>query len=409
MGDTAVKTWIPTETITYIDGDQEKGIAIDWQKVRKEYNRLKIPKEYHNPTRPDFSRVGYVVDLSDRSRGKTTNKLILAFILYKMYGIVLHYIRQTKFDVERKMLVNLYSTVIDNHYIEKIFDGLYNDIYYLGKRWYLCRRGENGIEYADGKNCTFCVGLDENDGLKSTYNCPRGDMIFHDEFITSHYNYNDFVRFSDICKTIIRDRLSPVIFLSANTIDKNSPWFSELGIVEDLDRMTQGDSKTITTTFGTNIYIEILAPKVSRTREKVNARFFGFRNDKLLSITGRGAWATETYPHILPSRQDPARQIGRALYIEMSGKLVKLRVMRSEIRGICVYVTPATRTADHDIILTCGGLENQNYYFGFGLPYFRNLWKLYEQNLFYYADNSCGAFIKSYVSLTATTDRARRR
>lgn len=146
--------------------------------MRKEYKKLGIPKDTYFPLKADIRKFGYVIDLSDRSRGKTTNKLIVALILFKMYGIVLQYIRQKKSDCEPKVIRNLYETVKEYNYIEKIFGDTFNDIEYYGKRWYLTKRDEEGnvIEKCD-EHSTMCIGLDESDSLKSTYNAPKGDMI----------------------------------------------------------------------------------------------------------------------------------------------------------------------------------------------------------------------------------------
>lgn len=405
-----LKKWFPTQKIEYIDGKQKLGIKIDWKLVRKEYHKLHCPADSHNPLMADFDKCGYVLDLSDRSRGKTTNKLLVGLILFKLYGIVLHYIRQRKDECEYKMLCDLYETVKDYNYIKKIFDDEYNDIEYVGKRWYLIKRTVSGdIAYSCEDNCTFCIGLDENDKLKSTYNAPRGDMIFHDEFITSVYGWNDFIRFTDICKTIIRDRLSPVIFMSSNNINKNSQWFDELCIRTDIESMEMGDKKYIETNLGTHLYIDFLSENVSPVREKVNMRFWGFPNPRLASITGKGSWATESFQHI-PTYQEEdeqPRELQNVVFISMSGKLVKLRLVKDYALGLCVYVTPATKTYDDSVILTADDITSKRHLFGLGKGTFLEAyWKLYDQNKFYYARNSEGAFVKSYISYYRTKSRS---
>lgn len=377
--------------------------------MRKEYKKLGIPKDTYFPLKADIRKFGYVIDLSDRSRGKTTNKLIVALILFKMYGIVLQYIRQKKSDCEPKVIRNLYETVKEYNYIEKIFGDTFNDIEYYGKRWYLTKRDEEGnvIEKCD-EHSTMCIGLDESDSLKSTYNAPKGDMIFHDEFITSIYGYNDFVRFADICKTIIRDRISPVIYMSANNINKNSPWFSELGIQKEIDCMEQGETQYIETELGTHIYLEILSENITKERNNVNKRFWGFANKKLSSITGKGTWATESFPHIpqYPEDEEQPEVLQNILFIRMAGKYVKLRLINDEHIGLCVYVTPATRVYSDSIILTADEIRSRNEIFALGKGTFiESYWKLYGKNKFYYSRNSEGAFVKAYLSYVTSKVR----
>lgn len=397
--------WKPTQKIEYINNNQALGIKIDWKLVRKEYRKLHCPPSTHNPLLADFDKCGYVIDLSDRSRGKTTNKLLVGLILFKLYGINLHYIRQSSEDCELKAIRKLYETVQDYKYIAKIFDDMFNDIKYIGKRWYLMKRSDNGIEYQCEDDCTYCCGLDESDHMKSTYNAPRGDMIFFDEFISTFYGANDFVRFNDICKTIIRDRLSPVVFLSANTINKNSPWFDEFIIRKEIETMEQGESK-IVNSYDTHIYVEILTADNSEVRQAVNKRFWGFPNPKLASITGKGTWATDHYQRI-PIYRNPydeqPRTLQDILYISMSGKLVKLKLVNEPTLGLCVFVTPATIVHANDIVLTADEITNKRTLFGLGKGTFvEAYWKLYDQNKFYYARNSEGDFVRSYLSYYKT-------
>lgn len=396
--------WKPTQKIEYINDDQMLGIKIDWKLVRKEYRKLHCPPSTHNPLLADFDKCGYVIDLSDRSRGKTTNKLLVGLILFKLYGINMHYIRQSSEDCELKAIRKLYETVKDYQYITKIFDDEFNDIRFVGKRWYLLKRDDNGIAYQCEDDCTYCCGLDESDHMKSTYNAPRGDMIFFDEFISTFYGANDFVRFNDICKTIIRERQSPVIFLSANTINKNSPWFDEFIIRKDIEPMQQGDSKIINA-YDTHIYLEILTADNSAKRQAVNKRFWGFPNPKLASITGRGTWATDHYQRIPLYRhdEDRFRTLQDVVFISMSGKYVKLKLVKDDILGVCVWVTPATQIHKDSVVLTADEITDKRTLFGLGKGTFvEAYWRLYDTNKFYYARNSEGDFVRSYLTYYKT-------
>lgn len=417
IGAFIMSVWKPTETVTYIDGRERNGIKIDWKKVKKEYEKLKIPKDTYDPLENiDITKCGYVIDLSDRSRGKTTNKLIIALILYRMYGIELQYIKQHKSDVTWTKLQDLYETVKQFDYISEIFDGFYNDIEYYAKRWTLIHRDSTGsIDDKNESHSTTCFGLDENDSLKSSYNAPRGDMIFYDEFIASTYGFQDFVRFCDICKTIIRERISPIIFMSANTIDLNTPWFDEFNIRKEVEVMNRGDCKFIKSDLGTQIYVKILDENVSKHRELVNVRFWGFNNTKLASITGKGTWATESFPHIPSYEKDDEDEeekeqpeiIQNRVFIRMAGKYMKLRLVNMPKVGPAVWVTPATKVYDDSIILTTDDIKNANELFGLGQGTFCDAyWKLYMSNKFFYARNSEGAFVKSYLSYYRTKRNA---
>lgn len=400
------------QKIRWYDNDQSLGIIIDWHMIAKEYDKLKIPAVYHRPHMDGIDHLGYIIDLSDRSRGKTTNKLILGLLLYAAYGVQLHYIRQYSDQCEPKSIRSLYDTVLDCGYIERITEGKYNRITYRGRRWYLQLVDDTGtVLETDPTACCVCFGLDDAPRQKSIYNAPRGDMIFYDEFITTTYGYLDYGNFVDLCKTIIRDRKSPIIYMSANTIDINSPWFDELCIRDQIERLHPGDSTETATEQGTHVYIEILPSDTSLKRQTVNKRFWGFGTKRLAAITGRGEWASDDYPHIPPSDADhPVEVLLNRVFVERSGRLVKLQLVRSEQHGLCVYAMPATKTYDDSIIFTADELLDSRYVFAFGKQtVVAWVWDLYVAGKYRYATNATGAYIKSYVSYAMTRLASMRR
>lgn len=408
--------------IKYINGDKSNGILIDWQRVRKEYDKVLAAAskrlgtdctQWHDPLKCDFGVVGYSVDLSDRSRGKTTNKLLVGLILYLMYGIHLHYLRYKEKQCEPRNIRNLYDVILSGGYIEDMTGGKYNSISYKGKRWRLCLVDEleGDVLETDPDHCCICLGIDEAPELKSIYNDTVGDMIFFDEFITTAYGYDDFINFTDLCKTIIRDRKGPVIYMSANTINRQSPWFDEFGIREIMQTLQPGKPVTISTDLGTHLYIEILTPDTSEKRETVNRRFWGFDNPRLNALTGRGEWATEFYQHI-PKRDEehPERVLLGTVHIEQRGTLLRLQLVDHPVLGIAVFVMPATRLHEDSIIFSGGELHDKRYIWGFGKgTELEIIWEMYARGRFWYATNGCGQIVKSYVSYVSSLIAARRR
>lgn len=396
----------------YIDNDPKKGILYDWKKIRKEYKKLKIPKEYYYPLKVQWENAGYCMALSDRARGKTSEVLILGGIMNKLYGTVIHYIRQDEKTITPYSMRDLFATLVECGYIEKLTEGLYHDVYYYGHKWYYCNYDDNGkrTETAS-EHFMICMHLGESDKRKSSYNCPRGDLIIFDEFIQlSGYGYSDFIRFSDLVSTIFRKRLCGCIYMLSNTIDLTSPWFDEFCIRDDINTMEQGESRLIESPLGTKVFVEILKADSSELSRSVNLRYFGFPNPKLAAITGKGTWATEMYPHIPPvSYLDPAtgereerdiRVVYNKLFLRQSGKLLKLQLIMDE-RGLCVYVMPATRTYEDSFILTHGEITSPQEIFCFGQrgTLLETWWKLYKQNKWYFATNADGALIASYVRM----------
>ena len=203
--------------------------------------------------------------------------------------------------ITKKITINLFTTILEYDYIEKLTDGKYNSIWYNARRWYYCLVDEDGnvIDKAPTHFMSM-LSIDRNETYKSGYNAPRGDFIVYDEFISKYYYADEFLYFTDLLKTIIRDRLSPIIFMLSNMIDKNSEYLDELMISDQVMLMSVGDSSLITTKKGTNIYVELLEMSkktITPRRQLSNKLYFGFDNPKLINITG-GDWVVENYPHI---------------------------------------------------------------------------------------------------------------
>lgn len=381
----------------FIDGKRTNGIIYDYPTIRKEFRKLKIPTEFYNPSKCPFDKCKWFINLSDRSTGKTTNWLLFGMIMNKLYGTVIQYVRQTNDMITPRNSKNLFDTILDNNYVSKLTDGKYNTIVYKAKRWYYAIADDNGEIIEQKNNHFMCMlSIDNAENYKSSYNAPYGDIIIFDEFIGKYYYRNEFVRFNDLLKTIIRDRQAPIIVLLANTIDKNSQYFNELEIYNTVQQMKQGDSEIITSERGTNIYVEILESgvKKQKTRSIVNTLFFGWKNPLISSITGDD-WAINNYPHI---PQYNSRVILKRYYLDFNNTLLALDVKNCNEIGVYVAVHRATRTYDDSIIFTIGEIDKNNKRFRFGFsPSDKRLWELYKRNKFYYASNDLGSLLDNYI------------
>lgn len=382
----------------YIDDIKEKGLLYDFTKICKEYNKLKCPKDFYAPTHNPFDICKWFIDLSDRSTGKTTGWILFGMIMNQMYGTVIQYIRQKSDFIAPKITIHLFDTIKSCNYIEKITKGKWNDVVYKSRAWYFASRDENGeiVDRAES-NFMYMLSVDKSEDIKSGYNSPFGDLILFDEFIGKYYTQNEFVYFCDIVKTILRDRLSPIIVMLANTINKESEYFNELEIREKVQGMRIGDSEIITTDKGTKIFVELLGiiNKRKEKRDVVNRKFFGFKNPALAAITGYD-WSVSNYQHI---PKGDAKIIIPNFYIFHNDKYVRLDIVTNKELGICVYCHWSTKTYDDSIIFTISGITDARHVHKLGFNNFhKKLWKLYKENKFFYATNDVGSFIENYLN-----------
>lgn len=380
--------------LDYINGDIKNGILYDFDKIRKEYKKLKCPDIFYNPSLLPLDLAKYFVGVSERSTGKTTGWVLLGMVMNKLYGTEIQYIRQSEDMIAPKNLNKFMDVIIQNGYIEKLTDGKYNSCEYKARKWRYIKIEDGEIVERCNAIFMYCLDLDEAATYKSSYNAPYGDLILFDEFISKRYYPNEFVTFCDIVKTIIRERLSPFIVMLANTTDRYNTYFQELMIQQEILRIKVNEHFVKQTTKGTTIYCELIGNK-NIEREKLNELFFGFKNPRLASITG-GDWAIDNYQHIV---SEPCDTLIKAAFIEFNNYLVQLEVCHNERLGIFIKAHKANKPYDDCVIYTAGEILDRRYRYrlGTGKPIDNLIFKRYTENKFYYSNNEVGNVVQSYI------------
>ena len=393
----------------FIDGKIENGLNIDWKAVKKIYDGLDVPDGFYKiPWGAIRGGNKYMIPLSQRSTGKTTNVILLGLCMSKWsdWKIQIAYIRPTEGEIAQshaERLTEVINTYKDGHYIKTLTDGKYNCLVWHWRQFFFALRGEDGkiVDRAE-KSVIQCLSVEREIDYKSTLNMPYGDLIIYDEFIGQRYKPNEAILFFDLTKTIIRSRLSPIIFMCANTISVTSQYFEELEISREVKRLQLGEKKEVVTERGTRIYIELVDPKsLSKTDSKIgiiNSLFYGFKNPKLASITGGELFAFESVPHILP-KMESDREIVKNLYIETVGELLQVEFKYNDVLGYHIEVHRATRTYDDSIILSVKHETDTRYKFGFGADNIESIitTAIRKQNI-YFSSNEVGAIFYDYIN-----------
>lgn len=292
--------------------------------------------------------------------------------------------------------MEIFKTILSYGYLEKLFDGRWNTILYRSRRYYLAN-SETGEE--DDKPFMLSLALNENDLNKSSLQLPDTDLIFFDEFVSSHNYSNEFVHFADTVKTVIRERDAPLIIMCANTLDMHTFWFKELEIYEAVQGMNVDEHKVITTAGGTTVDIAFIGQTLetmSEHRKAHNAKFFGFSNPKLNAIRG-GAWNIKMYPH--PDREEDTETVLRNRYISHNGFLLNLEIVHNNRHGYHVIVHEANQTYDDSIIYNLDLQPiNKHYKFKWGTSRIdKFLWRMLQENKWFYANNFVGTLVEDYL------------
>ena len=379
----------------------------DWSLIKKEWKKLGMPKDlaydpFHIPfSAQDRRHCGYYMLISKRGVGKTTSMVLLGMILFKLYGVKIQYIRQNQDMLKPKYAQELMSTILSCGYIEKLTEGRWNYAYYYANRWVFAKIDEDGhIVEKTNIHFMYTLSIDQSFTYKSNYNAPDGDMTIFDEFIGKRYTPNEFVYYMDMLSTIIRKRSGVINVMLSNNIDEYSEYFDEFEINERVRTMKKGDCDIITTPGGTKIYVELIDHH-DKNAARLNKEYFGFRNPRLVAITGEGEWNVPCCKHY--DLDDTVELIDRTHYIKMGLNLVNLELYESEKYGYCIHVHKATRYYEDSIIYTMDEIEDDRFRKGHGWSKVDAFfWTLLSRDKWHYATNSQKNFVDKYQQIAYT-------
>lgn len=393
---------IEREIIKYIGGDPENGIQYNWRKWRRNFKKLKVPDWTWDLSQIPLHSGMYVVAFSGRVATKTTSALLGGMVLNAMYGTKLAYVRQIEDMIAPKATKDLFDTIVNPEYpyMRELTGGRWNNICYKSRRWFYCNVDEDGkIQEVAPDHFMFMCSVDKQANIKSGSSFHDTDWIIYDEFINPVYMPLESVNFGHCCSTLMRLRQSPVIFMLANTTDREATWFHELEIYDTVQSMQEGENRNATTEKGTQIYVSYISASNQRKtiRQKVNTLFYGFKNPGFASITGE-SWTIRQRPHIPESTSEEVFYIMRNIFIKSHEKYVRLEVVQHEKLGVCIYAVWAKQPKEDAVILTTDDIYDPRYKYGLGpRPLQLFLLKMFSANKVYYCTNDCGGFVTSYI------------
>ena len=378
--------------------------TLNFKKINQEYAKLKCPEGIFNPTTLPFTQDKYFVLCSERSVGKTTNVLLWGMCAHKIQNTELIYFRQTENMIEPKTLRSLFKTINEFNYVSKLTGGKWNSVTYWARGWFYCKKDDTGkVLEQDPEPFMRCLSIQKNEDHKSSFNAPRGDIIIYDEFVSSYCPQDEFVRFCDLVKTVIRDRFAPIIFMLGNTIDRYHQYFHEMELLPVTTSMPLGEHTEVITQKGTPIYIEFVTKERTPERLTFNKLFFGFKNKKLGAITGEDR-ALTPMQHIDPD--DEPEIAAKNFYVLFENYILNLELAYSERYGTHVLAHFAKQTYPDSHIYSCDIMQDYRYRYRFGSDKIDKLiWTLYERKKFYYASNSVGVLIDKYYNRAKTVQR----
>ena len=338
--------------------------------------------------------------ISDRSSGKTTAWLIVGLIAYEQDGTITHYVRSKEQMIRESNINKIYSVIESCDYISKITNNKYNSIEYRRnvRGFYLTYKDADGnIVESDTECCCKVLSIDNNDNYKSSYQCDKADYVIFDEFINAYYKSGEFVIFCDLLSTLFRKRLTGYIIMLANTINRRSEYFDELGCRDFIETAEQGDKITYELN-GTSVHVEIVGTKLDDKRKLFNSRYFNFNNLRLNSITGAG-WSIDNVPHITKKADSI---LVKNVFVHYQTNYVQLYIVKVNDYGLCVHAVKSSAPKKDDCIIYSvnDDFSDKKYIYSKGTDRFsRWLWGyMYDNKKWFFSTNSVGSIIKAYYS-----------
>lgn len=271
--------------------------------------------EYYSLRKINSKKALYNVIIGQRSNGKTYAVIEQAIHDYFKTGARTAYLRRFKEDLTPRNIGELLTPHMKT--IEKLSKGRFNGIKYYNREFHFVMRNEKNeiIDQAE-TSIIKCFSLNTWESAKGADNGFFSTILF-DEFLTRQFYLRDeFIIFTQLLSSLIRNRDGTTIYMLANTVNKYCPYFQEMGLY-NIEEMKQGTIDVYQ--FGdSDLKIAVEYCAESSSTKKIN-KYFAFNNPRLQMVT-KGTWEIDNYPHC-PVEYDK-RDIVEHCFIRFNNTLI---------------------------------------------------------------------------------------
>lgn len=367
--------------------------------VKSKYKGSK--RRYYSLDQIDKTESLYRVIFGERSNGKTFAVLYKGLMEYLENGWELAYVRRWQEDIRPRnagiLFLNFEMNDVLGNVIEKLTNGRFNSVKYASREYTLIHRDVNGDVDAEDMQpfCrSFAISDWEHD--KSTPH-PRIHTILFDEFLTrTHYLPDEYTLFNNLLSTIIRDRGDLIVYMVANTVNFDSPYFSEMGL-KHVRKMKQGDIDIYQFTEELSVAVEYCE---DTSEGKASNKYFAFDNPALKMIT-KGTWQTEIYPHLQRDMKYGKNEIAFTCFIKYLDSMLQLNVIDKGAESFIYihYKTTEIRNVS-DVLFTFDVDNNPYHLHNFLHPdkdLGKNILRLWQTLPVFYQSNEVGELMRNYL------------
>lgn len=341
----------------------------------------------------------YSMIIGERSNGKTYAALNYGMEQYCAGKGTFALVRRWEDDFKGKRGQTMFNGLVQNGVVNRLTKGQYTDVFYQSHRWYFCRYDGDVRVTAPEPFCyAFALSAVEHD--KSTsYDCTT---VIFDEFLTrgvylNTNGTNEFVIFCNVLSTIIRYRDNVRVIMCANTVNRYSPYFKEMGL-SNVDRMKQGTIDVYTYgDSGLSVAVEYCGNL--NKKGKPSDKYFAFNNSQLQMIT-KGVWELEIYPHC-PCKYVP-KDIVFTYFMLFEDNILQCEIIRKD-KMLFTYIhrkTTPLQNPDKDHIYSLEYDPRKNYHRNIKRPVSeieRRITYFFIADKVFYQDNEVGEIVRNYL------------
>lgn len=361
--------------------------------------------KFFRTTRLDKTKAQYRMAFGERSNGKTFACLEVILKNYALHGEQGAYIRRWDTDLKMKRGATLFESVILESKVWKTyFAEKYSGIVYRSGAWYLYIEDETlKKKVVEDTPICYAFALSNVEHDKST-SYPMVTTIVFDEFLTRRaYLPDEFVLFMNTLSTIIRHRNNVVIYMIGNTVNKSSPYFTEMGL-KNVDKMKRGSIDVYR--YGeSNLTVAVEYADGISDKGKESDVYFAFNNPKLAMITG-GVWEMALYPH-LPMKYKPS-DVKFTYFIIYENNTLQCEMIRKG-KTEFTYIhrkTTEIQNPEKDLVYSPEVSPYPNW--SRRIIKARNelenvIVKQFMQEKIFYQDNEVGEVVRNYIQWCKTT------
>ena len=271
--------------------------------------------------------------IGERSNGKTTALLRHIVRDYFETGRRGAIIRQMEEDIKGHKGASLFAGMIDGGMISELTDDEFQGVKYYNRAYYLGKQDEMGQWTYEKEPFAHIFALSQSLHYKSN-SYPNVGTIMFDEFMRQDHVYlvDEVSLFLNMVSTIVRDKADATIFLVANTVSWNSPYFKVFGL-KNVSQMKAGDLATVEfkrkRPTGIEIATTIAIEYCENTAEyggKASDVYFNVDDPRVTDMITDGSFVVAAYPKC--PHHFTIKNVKLTCWILTDEKILRARLMK---------------------------------------------------------------------------------